>query len=157
MGKPKRYFRAGVGAVVLDGAGRVLIFERSDISGAWQFPQGGLEEEEDPESGVWRELREETGLTSADVALLARYPEPLVYELPHPASSKKTGMGQVQYWFFFRIRQPRQHISVPVNGEFRRAVWADFGKAVEQAVNFRKRVYERLRTFYNANLNNPER
>ena len=35
-------FRAGVGAVILNADGKVLFFERRDIPGTWQMPQGGL-------------------------------------------------------------------------------------------------------------------
>lgn len=150
MGRPKRYFRAGVGAVVLDADGRVLMFERSDIPGAWQFPQGGLEDDEEPAAAAWRELHEETGLTGRDLELLAAYPEPLVYELPPSARRTKTGMGQVQYWFFFRLRDKPLAVALPADGEFRQAAWMDFDEAVAQAVRFRQRIYERLRDFARA-------
>jgi putative (di)nucleoside polyphosphate hydrolase len=149
MPRPQRYFRAGVGAVILDRAGRVLVLERSDRPGAWQFPQGGLIEEEEPEDGIWREVHEETGLTSRELELIARYPEPLVYELPERARRKKTGMGQVQYWFFFRMRGDRTDVPMPPDGEFRGWRWTSFDEAVEQATSFRRRVYERLREFAN--------
>lgn len=147
MPRPQRYFRAGVGAVILGRAGRVLVLERSDRPGAWQFPQGGLLEDEEPEDAIWREVHEETGLTSREVELVARYPEPLVYELPERARRKKTGMGQVQYWFFFRMRGDRPDVPMPPDGEFRAWRWTSFDEAVEQATTFRRRVYERLREF----------
>ena len=52
MKRPARYFRAGVGAVVLEPNGRVLVLERSDVPGAWQFPQGGLDDGETPPEGM---------------------------------------------------------------------------------------------------------
>jgi putative (di)nucleoside polyphosphate hydrolase len=133
--------------VIVDEAGRVLLLERSDRPGAWQFPQGGLLEDEDPETAVWREVHEETGLTSREIELTARYPEPLVYELPDRAQRKKTGMGQVQYWFFFRMRNSSTDVPLPADGEFRSWRWASFDEAVDRAVSFRRRVYGRLREF----------
>ena len=38
-------FRAGVIIVVEHSDGRVLSCERGDIAGAWQLPQGGIDEE----------------------------------------------------------------------------------------------------------------
>lgn len=38
MGK----YRKGIVAVIVNEQGKVLIAERSDCKGAWQFPQGGL-------------------------------------------------------------------------------------------------------------------
>uniref|UniRef100_A0A2P2KU75 Nudix hydrolase domain-containing protein n=1 Tax=Rhizophora mucronata TaxID=61149 RepID=A0A2P2KU75_RHIMU len=34
---------------------------------AWQMPQGGIDEHEDPKVAVLRELKEETGISSAEV------------------------------------------------------------------------------------------
>src|SRR5687767_13981343 len=54
------HFRAGVVAVVRRADGRVLAFERADLPGQWQLPQGGLDRGESPEQAAWRELEEET-------------------------------------------------------------------------------------------------
>jgi putative (di)nucleoside polyphosphate hydrolase len=141
------HFRAGAGAVILDRSGRVLVFERRDITGAWQFPQGGLEAGETPEEAVWREVQEETGLTADHLALLGRYPEPLVYELPPSARRKHTGLGQVQYWFYFRAREDFPPLTLGPRGEFRAARWAAFRDVVTETVAFRQQLYQRLETF----------
>ncbi|MFM7756346.1 MAG: NUDIX domain-containing protein, partial [Actinomycetota bacterium] len=41
-------FRAGVVLVVRRENGDLLAFERLDVPGAWQLPQGGLDENEEP-------------------------------------------------------------------------------------------------------------
>jgi len=74
MKRPAKYFRAGTGAVLTDQQGRVLVFERRDVPGAWQFPQGGIEDKEDPIDTVLREIREETGISRKALTLLDRYP-----------------------------------------------------------------------------------
>lgn len=43
-----QYFRASVGALITNGKGEVLAFERRDVPGAWQLPQGGIAEGEEP-------------------------------------------------------------------------------------------------------------
>lgn len=141
------HFRAGAGAVILRTDGRVLVFERSDIPNAWQFPQGGLEAGETAETAVWREVHEETGLRPADLALLTRYPEPLVYELPPHARRQRNGLGQVQYWFFFRALTDAPPVRLEPNGEFKAFRWAGFREVVEGTVAFRKPIYERLEAF----------
>jgi putative (di)nucleoside polyphosphate hydrolase len=144
MKRPTRYFRAGAGAVLTDQDGRVLIFERRDIPGAWQFPQGGLENEEDPIDTVLREIREETGISRTAIALVDRYPGLLVYELPRMAQSVKTGMGQVQYWFLFKVKEPTKDVRLPARSEFRAAAWVPFSRAVARAVRFKRPLYREL-------------
>ena len=62
MKSPAQYFRAGVGAAIVNRGGLVLALERADIPGAWQLPQGGLKASESPLQAVFREVKEETGL-----------------------------------------------------------------------------------------------
>ncbi|MEO8260513.1 MAG: NUDIX hydrolase, partial [Acidobacteriota bacterium] len=54
----------GVGAVVLDGEGRLLLAKRAHapLKGEWSLPGGGVELGETLEAAVAREVREETGL-----------------------------------------------------------------------------------------------
>ena len=55
----------GVGAVVLDGKGHVLLVKRAHepLKGEWSLPGGGVEIGETLEEAVAREILEETGLT----------------------------------------------------------------------------------------------
>jgi putative (di)nucleoside polyphosphate hydrolase len=145
MKRPTRYFRAGAGAVLTDQHGRVLIFERCDVPGAWQFPQGGLENDEDPIDAVLREIREETGISRTALVLLDRYPGLLAYELPRRAQSVKTGMGQVQYWFLFKVKKTATtDIRLPARSEFRAVARVSFGRAVGRAVRFKRPLYREL-------------
>jgi putative (di)nucleoside polyphosphate hydrolase len=148
MKRPARYFRAGVGAVIADGDGRVLALERSDYRGAWQLPQGGIEKNELPLEAVYREIEEETGLKPGAVKLVGQYPELLAYELPPTAQSKKTGMGQVQYWYFFMLKKPPRAAPRPPTGEFRAARWVSIDRVVAEVAPFRKPVYLKLRTYF---------
>ena len=130
MKRPARYFRAGVGAVIADRRGRVVVFERVDVPGAWQFPQGGLERGEQPIDAVFREIREETGIPRQALKLVRRYPELLAYELPREAQSVKTGLGQVQYWFLFRLKRSVAVDRLPSHSEFKAVAWVRFDRAV---------------------------
>jgi 8-oxo-dGTP diphosphatase len=57
----------GVGAVVLDSDGRVLLIRRrfEPLAGQWSLPGGTLEIGETLEAGAAREILEETGLSVA--------------------------------------------------------------------------------------------
>jgi putative (di)nucleoside polyphosphate hydrolase len=140
MAKP--HFRAGVIAVVRRGDGKVLAFERSDLSGEWQLPQGGLEDGENYQAAAWRELEEETGLTHRDVRLVGEYDGFTVYTWP--ASMRRNGrLGQVHRWFFF---EPVQDAITPTpdGSEFTAWTWVDPDELIERVVDFRKSPYRQV-------------
>jgi putative (di)nucleoside polyphosphate hydrolase len=144
MSLPKQYFRVGAGAVIINAAGLVFAFERKAAPGAWQLPQGGLDRNEEPLEAVYRELFEETGIHAADLELLGSYPEPLAYELPAEWRKRKTGRGQVQYWFLFRYRGDETTIDIKSGGEAKAWQWMPFGKLLNRVAGFRKPIYAKL-------------
>jgi putative (di)nucleoside polyphosphate hydrolase len=64
-------YRLNVAAILRNGAGKILIGERLDRSGAWQFPQGGVDEGETLEQALARELREEISVGRSAYQILA--------------------------------------------------------------------------------------
>jgi putative (di)nucleoside polyphosphate hydrolase len=137
-------FRAGVGAVIIDHEGRVLAMERSDIAGAWQLPQGGLEIGEDPLAAAYREIREETGIDNSQLHLLSTQPRLLAYELPIEHRSKKTGRGQTQYWFRFRFESSDDAITLGDKEEFTNWAWMTMDELLSSVADFRVPVYLEL-------------
>ena len=59
--------RRGVVAVLINSTGHVLLCERDDRPDSWQFPQGGIEPGETPETTVMRELQEELGTAHCQI------------------------------------------------------------------------------------------
>lgn len=144
MRRPACYFRAGAGAVIANRDGHVLVCERRDRPRAWQFPQGGIENGEEPIDTVVREIKEETGISRRSLHLLAHYPELLAYELPRRARSAKTGLGQVQYWFLFSLKSGGTQIRLPPHSAFSATAWTPFSKAVADVVGFKQPMYKKL-------------
>ena len=144
MTLPSQYFRAGVGAVIVNRNGLVLALERADIPGAWQLPQGGLEGSEEPLQAAFREVAEETGIPEGELELVQTYPEPLLYELPANARREKTGRGQVQYWFLFKFNGADKTINLKNSDEFRSWKWSPFAGLLSSVAEFRKKIYQRL-------------
>ena len=142
MARPAQYFRAGAGALIVNDHGHVLAIERADIAGAWQLPQGGLDDAEAPLDAAYREIAEETGIEKADLKFLRACSEPLVYELPPDARRKKTGRGQVLYWFLFRFSGITEGGRAPA--ESRGWQWMPLARVIAGVTSFRRPMYTRL-------------
>jgi putative (di)nucleoside polyphosphate hydrolase len=120
----------------------LLAFERSDLSGEWQLPQGGIESGESPEQAVWRELAEETGLDGRHVALVGEYDGWTAYMWPEPMRRGER-LGQAHRWFFFEpIVEPI--VPVPDGTEFSDWTWMEPSRLVECVVDFRKPPYRQV-------------
>ena len=134
-------FRAGVVAVVTNSRGQLLAFERSDVPGAWQLPQGGIDVGEEPRESVWRELEEETGLGPDDVELVGEHPDWVVYEFPDRIRSAGKRLGQAQRWYLFRVRSD-DVAPTPDEVEFVAWKWVEPTWLLEHVVDFRLPAYQ---------------
>ncbi len=134
-------YRRCVGTVVFY-KGKVLLCERLDTPGAWQFPQGGAEPGEDTETTARRELREETSIVS--VKTEAVIDTPLRYDFPPEVKKKSKWQyaGQEMRWVLFRFCGDEKEINLATeNPEFSRYAWEDIDEAVKRIVDFKKNVY----------------
>ena len=138
--------------MIVDRRGLVLVLERADTPGAWQLPQGGLRASESPLQAAFREVEEETGIRKRALALLDVYPEPLAYELPVAVWSKKTGRGQVGYWFLLRFEGTDDDIDLEQSPESSSWKWMPFERLLGSVVAFRKPVYRRLHKRFKSHL-----
>lgn len=135
-------FRAGVVVVVRRSDGQVLAFERADVAGSWQLPQGGIDEGETPLDAAWRELGEETGLGPDDVRLAGEHPEWTVYAFPEHV--RRPGrLGQAHRWFFFDVTDDEVE-PTPDGHEFVDWRWMPPHELVERVVEFRRRSYRQV-------------
>ena len=118
-------FRANVGIVLIRDDRQVFLGGRPGGRG-WQFPQGGIARNEAPEQALFRELKEEVGLESGDVEVVASTRNWLRYRLPKQylrRQSEPICIGQKQRWFLLKVKSGDQafrfdttssHISVSV-------------------------------------------
>ena len=66
-----RPYRPCVGIALFNAQGDIFVGERIDTPGAWQMPQGGIDEGEDLEAAAMRELGEEIGTDKAEIIKIA--------------------------------------------------------------------------------------
>lgn len=140
-------YRPCVGIVLLNPEGLVFVGERIDTPGAWQMPQGGIDEGETLEEALFRELREEIGTDKAELLQIA--PEPLRYDLP-PALIKKlwNGLyrGQEQRWAALRFTGTDSDINIEYHEipEFSAWEWVKPEDTLERIVPFKRDTYRQV-------------
>ncbi len=138
-------FRHGVGIILVNSRRQLFLAKRVGKD-AWQFPQGGMMENETPEQSMFRELKEEVGLKAEDVKILAASKRWLRYRLPKRLIrhySLPLCIGQKQKWFLLRLVDDNATIdlSVTEKPEFDSWAWVSYWHPLSQVVAFKRRVY----------------
>ncbi|WP_109077807.1 RNA pyrophosphohydrolase [Aggregatibacter kilianii] len=140
-------YRPNVGIVICNDKGQVLWAKRYGQN-SWQFPQGGINDNETPEQAMYRELFEEVGLTHKDVRVLYASKHWLRYKLPKRLlryDSKPMCIGQKQRWFLLQLIGDSKNINMQCSKtpEFDGWRWVSFWYPVRQVVSFKKEVYRK--------------
>jgi len=142
-------YRRGVGVMLLNAAGKVFVGARIDNSDdAWQMPQGGIDEGEEPWATALRELEEETGIPPQLVERVAQCAGRLKYRLPDELIGviwKEPWVGQDQDWFLARFLGTDRDINIQTkHPEFREWKWIEPEQLPELIVPFKRDLYRRL-------------
>ena len=142
-------YRRGVGVMLLNSEGKVWVGARIDNSAdAWQMPQGGIDEGEEPWATALRELEEETGISAGLVERIAECPERLRYTLPPELVGviwKEPWVGQEQDWFLCRFLGNDSDVNIATkHPEFREWKWIPPEQLPELIVPFKRELYRRL-------------
>ena len=144
----EKRFRRNVAAVILDERGYVLACQRSDRKGAWQLPQGGVDDGEELAQTLLRELSEEIG--TADVEILAQLPDPIRYEWPTELYTRGYH-GQEQYYFLVRLH-PAAVIDLlkATSKEFDAYEWITVDELLTRIHGFKAKAYTEALTLLTA-------
>lgn len=138
-------YRKNVGVVVFNSKGEVLVGERIGLDGSWQFPQGGIDEDEDTKIAAYRELYEEVGINDAE--LVYEIPNWISYDFPKDFNipMAKKYAGQIQKWFLLYWDHPVNDCNLQVHEqEFSSVKFLPLRDCLESVVSFKKEVYEKL-------------
>lgn len=134
--------------MLLNHEGKVWVGERLDCPGAFQMPQGGIDDGEDIQDALFRELEEETGIAKNAVRLIAfskiwhqvMWPK----EIQHKVF-KGQYKGQLQKWALCRLIDTKDPSNLNVQTpEFVSYKWVDVQSLVSLVVDFKKEVYTQV-------------
>ncbi len=138
-------YRKCVGIMMLNNNKEILVGRRIDHpSGFWQMPQGGINDDENPEEAVWREMMEEIGTNKAK--LIKKSNQWIKYDIPYDTLKTlpwgQKYVGQIQKWFAFKFTGKDNDINVGTeNPEFSEWKWAKYDIIINEIVPFKRNVY----------------
>jgi putative (di)nucleoside polyphosphate hydrolase len=151
MGKKKEgLYRKCVGMVVFNSAGKVLVGERVGVQNSWQFPQGGVDDEESLLEASRRELYEEVGIQNA--VFVYEHPEWLSYGFPdwlkadwEAAKKVNHYEGQTQKWFLYFWDGKIEDCLLELHEkEFEQIAFIPLEKTIDFIIDFKKEVYKKV-------------
>ena len=150
MSKNKKY-RPNVAMIILSpeypDKKEIFIAQRNDIKGIWQFPQGGIDEGEEVQEALFRELEEEIG--TRDVEIIAEYPEWISYDFPDKIAKKmKPYAGQKQRYFLVKLARDAKIDIDTKHPEFDEYKFVDVDKVLDFTAHFKKPVYETVLDYF---------
>lgn len=140
-------FRPNVG-IILCNDQKQLFLGRRVGQDSWQFPQGGIRPEENPEEAMFRELKEEVGLSPEHVTLLGSTRKWLRYRLPKRyirRHAKPMCIGQKQRWFLLQVNCHESEFCLDKfeKPEFDHWRWVKYWTPVSEVIYFKRDVYQR--------------
>ena len=140
-------YRPNVGIILCNDEGRVFWAKRVGKD-SWQFPQGGIDRNENPETAMYRELWEETGLESSHVQVIGRTRYWLHYKLPNRYIRRKSlplCIGQKQIWFLLRLLGDESSFRFDCvdRPEFDGWRWVNYWDPLNDVVFFKRNVYHK--------------
>ena len=152
-------YRPCVGVMLVNAEGKAFVGKRIDNKEGdwWQMPQGGVDEGEDVELAMLREVEEEVGARPKHLQIVAKLPQELFYDLPPELHGKLWGgkyKGQRQTWFLVRFTGADSDIDLNAHKhpEFCEWKWVDPELLPELIVPFKREVYRRIVDGFRAKL-----
>ena len=150
-------YRLNVGIMLINHDGLVFVGQRRDNhSDAWQMPQGGIDDGENPKEAALRELHEETGIPANLVQVLEVSENWISYDLPKDLISQLWGgrfRGQKQKWYLMRFLGSDAEVNIQTETpEFSAWKWIPPDALVENIVPFKKSVYQKVLSEFSKTL-----
>ncbi|MBX2833455.1 MAG: RNA pyrophosphohydrolase [Micavibrio sp.] len=141
-------YRPCVGIALFNARGEVFVGERIDTPGAWQMPQGGIDDGEDIETAAFRELLEEVGTDKATLIRVSG--ETVRYDIPPEVRARLPWgdkyCGQEQFWVALRFTGEDKDIDLSTfeHPEFSQWAWVTLDNTLDKIVPFKRDVYAQV-------------
>ncbi len=139
--KTRMFYRPSVVGVFVNENNQVLVALRSDTR-TWQFPQGGVEENEEEERALFREMKEEIGCDQFDI--IKKTKSKIRYDFPKnfTADIAKEFKGQEQTWFLCKFLSGfGPNIKESSSDEFLDIKWISSKEMVDTIVDWKRPSY----------------
>lgn len=137
-------YRRNVAALIINRKGKLLVCERINSKGAWQFPQGGVDKGEKLRQALTREIEEEVGLPKGSFKVIGKRGG-YSYLYAGGQVKKKCGVydGQVQTYYLCLLKKSAPDIDLDQKSpEFSNYKWIkprDF--KLKWLPEFKRQVY----------------
>jgi putative (di)nucleoside polyphosphate hydrolase len=143
----EKIYRPNVAAVVVSPKYpekcEILIAQRTDVTDAWQFPQGGIDKGESSRTALLRELLEEIGTN--DIEFVAKFPGWITYDFPPSIAKKmKPFDGQRQQYYLVRLKSGAKidlNTEVPEFGKYK---FIEFSEVFNYISYFKRPIYKKV-------------
>jgi putative (di)nucleoside polyphosphate hydrolase len=125
----------------------IFLAHRNDLVDVWQFPQGGIDEGEEVQEALFRELEEEIGTKS--VTVIAEYPEWITYDFPPKIAEKmKPFIGQKQRYFLVKLKKNAKIDINTKHPEFSDYKFVGVDEVLGLSASFKQEVYENVISYF---------
>jgi putative (di)nucleoside polyphosphate hydrolase len=135
-------YRMGVVGVFINAKKQILLGERSNMQGVWQFPQGGIDLDETPRQALVREMGEELGATA--FVILKESNDWSQYTFPKNAAFElaKSFVGQRQIWYLCAFEKGAGPDQSRADGEFSAFKWEELDPTLAGIVEWKRPAYK---------------
>jgi len=147
----KKLYRPNVAMIVMSHnypqKKEIFIAQRNDLNDVWQFPQGGIDEGEEVQEALFRELEEEIGTKKATI--ISEYPEWISYDFPPKiAASMKPYIGQAQRYFLLKLDKDAKINIQTKHPEFSAYKFVKVDDVLNLSAAFKQEVYKKVINYF---------
>lgn len=148
-------YRPCVGAMIINQDGMIWMGKRINkvdyqTNSLWQMPQGGIDEGEEPDNAVIREVYEETGIKK--IQIIKKTNNWYNYDIPKEilANMNSKYVGQTQQWFLLSFEGTDDEINLipPLKSkqpqEFIEWKWENPENILNMVIDFKRETYRQV-------------